>query len=158
NASARPPQARCACSLGHGLHPGLCRHATRVDGLPQRVVVPLVLVGVELSELGQCAVEDIARAEISRNRDGIAPTGVRLGADRAAGARLLPDPGRDTLSQVRRSLRVPQLADVEVALDAVDPFGADPAEQDVACGLHQALTLDHSLALTRELRFAGVGL
>ena len=51
----------------------------------------------------------------------------------------------------RRGLRVPELADVEVALDAVRGVDLDPAEHDVARRLREALALDHPLAAVREL-------
>ena len=54
----------------------------------------------------------------------------------------------------RRHLRVPQLADVEVALDAVRGVDLDPAEHDVARRLRQALALDDPLAAVRELAAA----
>ena len=52
------------------------------------------------------------------------------------------------------ALRVPELADVEVALDVVDAFDADEAEHDVARGLGQALALDDALAVVCELALA----
>ena len=54
----------------------------------------------------------------------------------------------------RGSLRVPELADVEVALDVVEALGADPAEHDVAGGLGQALALDDPLSVVGELALA----
>ena len=49
-----------------------------------------------------------------------------------------------------RPLRVPELADVEVTLDAVGVGHTQPAEHDVARGLRQPLALDHPLAVLRE--------
>src|SRR5262249_18648007 len=55
----------------------------------------------------------------------------------------------------RRALRIPELPEVEVARLAVEPLlGVDPAEEDVARGLRQPLTLDHALAVVRELALA----
>ena len=54
--------------------------------------------------------------------------------------------------QVDRGLPVPELADVEVARAAVEALRvADPAEEDVARGLHQPLALDDALAVVRVL-------
>jgi hypothetical protein len=53
---------------------------------------------------------------------------------------------------------IPELAEVEVALDAVDADDAVPAEHDVAGGLHQALTLDDPLAVACVLALAQEGL
>ena len=56
-------------------------------------------------------------------------------------------PAGSMTSTSGRSLRVPQLAEVEVALDPVEALRAQPAEQDVALGLHQPLALDDALAV-----------
>ena len=58
----------------------------------------------------------------------------------------------------RGPLRVPELAHVEVARDAVRARGADPAEQDVARRLGQALALDDAAAVVVELAAAEEGL
>ncbi len=47
---------------------------------------------------------------------------------------------------------------VEVALDAVEPRGADPAEHDVARRLQETLTLHHPLTVTTESAATGVSL
>ena len=49
--------------------------------------------------------------------------------------------------QIGSALVVPELADVVVARSAVEDGGALPAEQHVAGRLHQALALDHALAV-----------
>src|SRR5262249_47644520 len=55
----------------------------------------------------------------------------------------------------RRPLCVPELAEVEVARLAVEPLvGVNPAEEDVARGLHQPLTLDDALAVVGVLALA----
>ena len=56
------------------------------------------------------------------------------------------------------ALLVPELADVEVSLPAVRTRGPEPAEEDVACSLGQALALDHALPLVVELGRRRVGL
>ena len=58
----------------------------------------------------------------------------------------------------RRTLAVPQLAYVEVLLDAVGARATFPAQEDVARGLHQPLSADHSLALRSERRAVDVEL
>ena len=54
--------------------------------------------------------------------------------------------GRHRL-EVRGDLPVPELADVEVALHAVDALGPDPAEEDVARRLEQPLALHDALSV-----------
>ncbi len=73
---------------------------------------------------------------------------------RPAGARVGRHRARLHDVDERRRLRVPQLADVEVALDAVGGVDLDPAEHDVARRLRQALALDDPLAAVRELAAA----
>jgi hypothetical protein len=51
---------------------------------------------------------------------------------------------------IDRPLAIPQLANVEVPLAAVEPECREPAEEDVARGLHQPLSLDHALAMSFE--------
>src|SRR3954462_14417266 len=48
--------------------------------------------------------------------------------------------------------------DVEVALNAVDSSRAQPAEHDVAGGLHQPLAFDDPLSVVGELALAEVRL
>ena len=72
----------------------------------------------------------------------------------AADSRVLGHRGRVHRLDDRGALAVPQLADVEVALDAVDAGRAQPAEHDVAGGLHQPLALDDSLSVVGELAVA----
>jgi hypothetical protein len=57
-----------------------------------------------------------------------------------------------------RSLPVPELTDVEVSFAAVEAQRWEPAEEDVARGLHQPLALDNPLAVASELALADVGL
>ena len=57
-----------------------------------------------------------------------------------------------------RALGVPQLAEVEVAIDHIETLRAEPAQQDVALGLHQPLALDHTLAVVVEGALAEIRL
>src|SRR4029077_6182553 len=57
-----------------------------------------------------------------------------------------------------RALGVPELTAVEVARYSVEPGRSDPAEHDVARRLHQALTLDHALAVVGVAALAQVRL
>jgi hypothetical protein len=57
-----------------------------------------------------------------------------------------------------RSLRVPELADIEVLGLPVDGDDALPAEQDVGRGLHQPLAFDDALPVLIELACAQEGL
>ena len=58
---------------------------------------------------------------------------------------------RDHLVGFCGALPVPQLADVEVPLHAVDSFDLLPAQEDVARRLHQVLACHHPLALVGVL-------
>src|SRR5438034_5408489 len=52
---------------------------------------------------------------------------------------------------VERDLPVPELAHVEVPRPAVEVLlGVNPAEEDVARGLHETLSLHHTLTVVRE--------
>ncbi len=60
---------------------------------------------------------------------------------------------------LERDLPVAELAHVEVARPAVEVLlGVNPAEEDVARGLHEALALHDSLAVVREAARAEVRL
>src|SRR5262249_51957349 len=48
------------------------------------------------------------------------------------------------------ALLIPELPDVEVAGGAGNALVTKPPEENVACGLHQALPLDHPLSVVRE--------
>src|SRR4051812_23519330 len=117
-------------------------YAARCDGPSKRVVVSLVLVGVPFRERGQRLVEHSAGTEGARDRNCVARAGVRLGQRPAADARIELERARFHHIDERRAFRVPQLTNVEVPLEAVDAFGCEPSEQDVACRLHQPLALD----------------
>ena len=98
---------------------GLGLDAAVRDRIDERRVVALVLVGVGLGERGDRAIERVTRAEVAGDGDGI--PGARVGAGQRPRAqprverhRLGPHRG-----DVGGGLRVPQLAQVEVALPAV---------------------------------------
>jgi len=55
-----------------------------------------------------------------------------------------------------RSLPVPELAHIEVAFLFVHPEGREPAQEDVAGGLHQPLPLHHPLAMVVEIACSDV--
>ena len=55
---------------------------------------------------------------------------------------------------LRRALGVPELADVEVSLLAVDREDPLPPEHDVGRGLHHPLPLDDALPVLFELALA----
>src|SRR3954471_7327259 len=55
---------------------------------------------------------------------------------------------------LRRALRVPELADVEVLRLAVDRFDPFPAEHDVRGCLHHPLASDDPLSVLREAALA----
>src|SRR4051794_40122129 len=122
--------------------PDLRRDPARRDGVDQGRVVPLVLVGVRLGELPDGDVEGPAVPEVGSQRHAVPGPGVRAGERPPAdGAVRLQALGEQRLD-LDGALPVAQLADVEVPVPAVDPDRVDPAEEDVADGLHQPLS-DH---------------
>ena len=85
-------------------------------------------------------------------RDGDAVAGACVGAGEgpaAQTARTRPSVGIAP-SMFSRALPVGELAHVEVAGLPVDALRRLPAEEDVARRLHQALSVDHALALVLE--------
>jgi hypothetical protein len=120
-------------------------------------VVALVLVRVDLGELGERAVEPVARAEVGGDRLAVAGAGVGAGERPAAHLAVVAQLGRVHLLDRRRCLGVPQLAHVVVAA-AVRVVGMQPAEQHVARRLHQPLAVDDPAALVGLLGAGGVGL
>jgi len=115
-------------------------------------VVAFVLVGVGDGEPCDGLVEDVGTAQVGGDGDLVPGTGVRAGQGPAAGltveSHAAPCQGLD----VDGVLPVPQLADVVVMSGAVRAgFGALPAQEDVAAGLHQPLAGDHPLAHVRVL-------
>src|SRR4051794_39066730 len=115
-----------------------------------------------MGEVAHGLVESLTAAEIRGDRDPVPRPGVaareRLAAQRRVELQSLAVHALD----LGRSLAVPELAHVEVPrLPVHDPAAADPAEQDVAGRLHQALPLHDPAALvavahpTREWRDHG---
>src|SRR5690348_13186994 len=146
-----------ASDTGPGSDVGPRLDAPARDRLGQRSVVALVLVGVGLREVGQRPVQPRALAEVGRDRDRVPGAGVRLGQGPPAQAGVdLHDVRLHQLHE-RGTLRVPELADVEVARDALEVRGADPAEQDVARRLGQPLALDDAAAVVPEFAAAEEG-
>ena len=116
-------------------------------GLDEGVVVALVLVGVGLGELDEGPVEGVTGAQVGGDGDTVAGAGV--GPDQRAGTHAGVEGhggGVHGLDQ-RGALPVPELTDVEVALDAVDTLGVVPAQEDVAAGLHEVLAVHHPFAM-----------
>ena len=131
----------------------------RADGLAHRCVVALVEIGVRDGEIGDRTVEDVALAEVRRDRNPVAGASVGTRERPAAHSGEDLEAARENRVEVRRRLPVPQLADVEVALLAVEALRvANPAEEDVARRLHHPLALDHPLAVVVELALAEVRL
>src|ERR1700730_10272028 len=133
-----------------GLYPFGRRHPAFRHGAAQGRVVSLVEFGVCRGKRGDSTVEDVALPEIGGDRDAVTRARVRLRECRPAPTgvgRKAPWP--DAL-HVDRHLPVPQLADVEVALCAVEVLRTDPAEEDVAGGLGEPLTFNDALCVTRK--------
>ena len=150
---------RRAGSVGLGLDP------SGLGSMPEGREVQLVLVGVPLREGRHGPVEPVTRAEVAR--DGHWVTGSRVCACQrpATQVRIAAHPCGLHRLDVGRPLAVPQLPDVVVPGDAVQPVGPDPAQQDVARRLHQALTLDDPLSVAgvlvlaqERLQHGGLGL
>src|SRR6476659_9465176 len=77
----------------------------------------------------------------------------------AARLRVEHEPARQNRLEVERDLPVPELAHVEVASLAVESqVGAQPAQEDVARGLHRPLSLDDALAVLPKLALPEVRL
>src|SRR4051812_9439058 len=147
------------CRIARSAHERLVHvgvDASVADRLDERVVVALVLARVRGRERSDSPVELVAGAEIAGDRGGVAAARVRTCECPGAQARVrVQGLHRDPI-EVGRRLPVPELADVEVALLTVDAFRAEPAEEDVACGLHEPLTLDHALPLVLVIADARV--
>ncbi len=92
--------------------------------------------------------------EVARDRDAVARARVCARQGPAAHPPVDRQPRGLHRAHIRRALPVPQLAHVEVACLPVDPRGAQPAEHDVAGGLHQPLALHHAAAVVGELALA----
>ena len=99
---------------------GVGRDAPGPDRGHQRLVIALVLVGVGLGERGHRTVEAVAAAEVARDRDAVAGAGVRARERPAADLAVGGSARGGHRVDVGRALRVPELADVEVAPLAVD--------------------------------------
>ena len=85
-------------------------------------VVTLVLVGIGLREFRQGAVEGVAAAEVGGDGDAVAGPSVGAGQVRPQTLGVVGQRGRVHRLDQRRALLVPELADVVVALDAVEPL------------------------------------
>lgn len=122
------------------------------------VEVALILVGIGRRELGDRLVETVGRADVRRDRDRIAGNGMgarkRPCTESCVDAECLVMHRRD----VDRDLPVPELADVVVVDETVEPRSTEPPEQNVTIGLHEALALNDPLTVVRVCRPAGVGL
>src|SRR5215218_1740183 len=100
-------------------------------GFDEGVVVAFVLVGVSLGELDESAIEGVTVAEVGRDGDAVAGAG--MSPDQRAGTQptVKSHGGGVHRLDERGALPVTKLADVEVALDAVEALAVVPAEEDV---------------------------
>src|SRR5829696_4032943 len=106
-------------------------------------MVPLGLVGVGLRKGGDRRVEALALAEVRRDLHSVAGAGVRTGQRPAAEACIKGRFLRRHALYLGRALHVSQLAPVKVA----SRRAAEPAEEDVARGLHEPLAGNDALSL-----------
>src|SRR5580693_1294377 len=127
------------------------------DGLGELLEVALVLVCVGRRELGDRVVERHRVAQVAGDRDLVAGPGVRPGQGVPAHLAVQPQAARNHHPDIERELPVPELPDIEVALLPIQPGHVLPAEEDVTGRLHQALPVDHALALVAVLAGPGVG-
>src|SRR3954447_23008757 len=141
---APPPLARPLSDPRDSLQPAA------LDRVEKGAVVLLVLVRIRLGELGERAVEAVPAAEVGGDRDRVSRPRVRACEDATAEPTVELHARRQHGLYLRRGLPVPELADVEVAALAIDAGRPEPAEEYVACRLHEALALDHTLALVGE--------
>ena len=97
------------------------------------MVAALVLVGVGGGEQGDGLVEHAGAAEVGGDGDPVPGACVRPRQRPRAEFAVDPQPGRQRGLNVGGELPVPELADIEVALLAVQP-GLDqlPAQENVA--------------------------
>src|SRR5438045_867522 len=118
----------------------------------ERCIVSLVQIRVRHREVGDSAIEDVALAEIRADRDAVAGARMRTCERPPACMRKELEPSRQDRLEVDGALPVPELPNEEVSLDAVEAaLVPDPAEEDVARCLHQALPFDHSLPVVRKV-------
>src|ERR1700754_365315 len=101
------------------LDAGLSLDAARLDGVRQSAVVALVLVRVDLREIGERVVEALARSEVGGDRHAVARAGVSARERGAAELAVELQPLRLHRLDVERQLPVPELAYVVVALHPV---------------------------------------
>src|SRR5262249_53888010 len=97
---------------------GLRDDPLRLDYLLQRSVVALVLVGVELGERGDRAIERVALPQIGGDRDPVPRACVRPRERPRAHPTVGTHRGRGHPFRRQRTLPVAELADVVVALGA----------------------------------------
>src|SRR6476659_2293353 len=132
----------------------LGRDAAGRHRLLQGAVVPFVLVRVRLGEHRHGVVEGAAAAEIGGDVNSVPRPRVspceRPAADSAVGL----EPRGIHRLDLGRALGVPELADVEVPLLAVDRDDPLPPEHHVGRGLHHPLPLDYALPVLDELALA----
>src|SRR3954454_13722551 len=93
----------------------------------ERGVVALVQVGGGGGELRHGAVEDVALAEVGSDGEAVAGTRMRAGERPTARLRVKLEPPRQDRLEIDGGLPVPEMPDVEVALEAVEAaLVADP--------------------------------
>src|SRR5207342_1773487 len=105
-----------------------------------------------LGKVGDRHRERVARTQVRRHGDAV--TGARVGSGErpTTGPAIEGHPGGGHALDVGVHLPVPQLAYVEVSVYAVvQARGAEPAQEDVAGRLHEALAYDDPLTLVLEL-------
>src|SRR5882757_5354301 len=110
--------------------------AALLDGRLEVLEIGLVLVRVGLGEVAHRAIEGIPLAEVGGDRHPVAGASMRPRERPAAELSVQPHRRRSHPLHLGGALAVPELADVEVAADPLRSR-RQPAEEDVAGGLHQ---------------------
>src|SRR3984885_13442820 len=120
--------------------------------MPESLIIPFVLIGISVGKGAHRSVARVPGAERGPDRARVPWACVSTSEGPAAQLAVAAEGVRVEHVDGSRALAVPQLANVEVAVDAGDPLGwPDPPQHDVACRLHQSLALHHALAVVREL-------
>src|SRR5262249_55816914 len=143
--AARRARARADAVRDLALQARLRLEPAGADGLHERLVVPLVLIGVCDREVGKRAVERVTPAEVRGDRDSVAGARVSPGECRAAETRVERPPSDAEPIHLGAALPVVELTHVVVARDAVQALDALPAEEDIGRRLHDPLPYNHAL-------------
>ena len=128
------------------------------DGVREAPVIALVLVGVGGREADDRLVEARALPQVGRDRKPIARA--RVGARQRPAARpgVGVEPRFGDSREIDRRLPVPELADVEIVLVAVEALASLPAEEDVGRRVGDSLAANDPFRVVGILARSQIGL